>query len=108
ATYGGALFLYPPIPIPDIWHDPRLDFCETLEERLLGAACLHSRCPQIALLSPLLPGAGWRRLAKRFKKTFVHLPLSHFSESTIQQLRRVHVLNGTEVRSYAANFIRRP
>lgn len=108
ATYGGVLFLYPPIAIPDIWHDPRLDFCETLEERLLGAACLHSRCPQIVLLSPLVPGAGWRRLAKRFKKTFVHLPLSHFSESTIQQLRRVHVLNGTEVRSYAANFIRRP
>lgn len=108
ATYGGALLLYPPVAIPDIWHDPRLDFCETLEERLLGAACLHSRCAHIALLSPLAPGPGWRRLAKRFKKTFVHLPLSHFSDSTIQQLRRVHVLNGTQVRSYAADFIRRP
>lgn len=108
ATYGGALFLYPPLAIPDIWRDRRLDFAETLEERLLAAACLHSQCRQIVLLSPTPPGAGWRRLAKRFGKHFVHLPLSQFSESTIQKLRVVHVLNGKHVRSYAAHFIRRP
>jgi len=107
ATYGGAMFLFPPVSIPDIWNDPRLDFCETLEERLLAAACLHSQCPQIALLSPLPPGPGWRRLAKRFKKTWVHVPLGQFGESTVQQLRMVHVLNGREVRSFAAHFIRR-
>jgi hypothetical protein len=107
ATYGGALFLFPPIAIPDIWHDPRLDFTETLEERILAAACLHSRQPHIALLSGLPPGAGWRRLAKRFHKKLVHLPLAQFSDSTIGQLRMVHVLNGKQVRSYAAQFIRR-
>lgn len=107
ATYGGAMFLFPPQQIPDIWLDSRLDFTETLEERLLAAACLHSECPQIALLSPLPPGAGWRSLAKRFKKTWVHVPLSHFSDATIQQLRIVHVLNGREVRSYADFFIRK-
>jgi hypothetical protein len=107
ATYGGALFLFPPVVIHDIWTDPRLDFTETLEERLLAAACLHSRSRQIALLSPLPPGAGWRRLAKRFHKRWIHLPLSRFSDSTIQQLRLVHVLNGKHVRSYAADFIRR-
>ena len=26
ATYGGALFLFPPVSIPDIWTDWRLDF----------------------------------------------------------------------------------
>jgi hypothetical protein len=107
ATYGGALFIFPPIAIEDVWLDPRLDFTETMEERLLAAACLHSQCRQIALLSPLPPGPGWRRLAKRFGKSWVHVPLSHFSDSTIQQLRMVHVLNGKEVRSYAAQFIRR-
>lgn len=107
ATYGGALFLYPPLGIPEIWHDRRLDFTETLEERLLAAACLHSRQPHIALLSGLPPGAGWRRLAKRFQKKLVHLPLAQFSDSTVQQLRTVHVLNGKEVRSYAAHFIRK-
>ncbi len=107
ANYGGALFLYPPVAIPDIWHDPRLDFTTTLEERLLAAACLYSRCPHIALVSPAPPGAGWCQLARRFKKKWVHLPLARFSDSTVQQLRMVHVLNGKEVRSYAADFIRR-
>ena len=107
ATYGGALFLFPPVHIPDVWRDPRLDFAETLEERLLAGACLHSQASQIAMVSPLPPGAGWRRLAKRFGKQWVHLPLGHFSDATVQQLRLVHVLNGKQVRSYAADFIRK-
>jgi hypothetical protein len=105
--YGGALFLFPPVSIPDIWHDPRLDFAETLEERLMAAACLHSRSRQIALLSAYPPGAGYRKLAKRFKKHWIHLPLGHFSDATVQQLRHVHVLNGREIRSFASHFIRR-
>ncbi len=107
ATYGGAMFVFPPIVFPDIWSDRRLDFVETLEERLLAAACLHSRCPHIAVLSALPPGAGWRRLAKRFQRKFVHIPLSQFGDSTVQQLRMAHVLNGKQVRSYAAHFIRK-
>lgn len=106
-TYGGAMFLYPPTPIRDVWIDRRLDFTETLEERLIAAACLHSRCRQIALMSGLPPGAGWRRLARRFKKQLVHVPLTSFSDQEVQQLRMVHVLNGSEVRSYAAHFIRK-
>ena len=101
------MFLFPPIAIPDIWADPRLDFATTVEERLLGAACLHSQCPHIALLSPAPPGAAWKQIAKQFKKTWVHLPLSRFSDSTVQQLRMVHVLNGKEIRSFASDFIRR-
>jgi hypothetical protein len=107
ANYGGALFLFPPRPIPDIWNDQRLDFATTLEERLLAAACLHSTRKAIALLSPLPPGAGWRRLAKKHGKTLVHLPLSSFSAETIAQLRYVHVLNGQDIRSFAAHFIRK-
>lgn len=107
ARYGGALFLYPPIWIPEIWTDPRLDFTETLEERLIAAACFHSRGRQIAMLSALPPGGGWQRLARRHKKTLVHVPLNSFSDEQVQQLRMVHVLNGREVRSYAEEFIRR-
>lgn len=107
STYGGALFLYPPMLIPDVWNDPNLDFVETMEERLLAAACRFSRNSQIALLSHLPPGAGWRRLARRYKKKWVHVPLSQFSDSTVQQLRMAHVLNGREVRSYASHFIRK-
>ncbi|MEL7496850.1 MAG: hypothetical protein AAFN77_04525 [Planctomycetota bacterium] len=107
ANYGGAMFLFPPVQIPDIWSDPRLEFATTLEEQLLGAACLHSECPHIALVSAAPPGPAWKQIAKRFKKQWVHLPLSRFSDSTVQQLRMVHVLNGKDVRSYAADFIRK-
>ncbi|MBT4864354.1 MAG: hypothetical protein HON53_04425 [Planctomycetaceae bacterium] len=107
ATYGGAMLLFPPRPIHDIWHDPQFDFTDTLEERLLAAACYHSNERHIALLSHAPPGAGWRRLASRHNKKLVHIPLSRFSQQTVQQLRMFHVLNGQQIRSFAAHFIRK-
>ncbi len=107
ATYGGALFLFPPIAIPDIWIDPRLDFVDSLEERLIAAACMYARGPRVALLAHLPPGSVFRRIAKRFKKQLVHVPMSGFSDAEIQAMRMMHVLNGKEVRSYAAEFIRK-
>lgn len=107
ATYGAAMFLFPPRPIPDIWSDRRLDFCNTLEDRLVAAGCLHSDFRHVAILSESPPGAGWRRMARRFGKNLVHVPLGHFSQATVQQLRLVHVLNGRQIRSFAADFIRK-
>lgn len=107
ASYGGAMFLFPPRPIEEVWTDPRFDFTDTMEERLLAAACLHSECRHIAVLSESAPGPGWRRLAKKHGKKLIHVPLGRFSQETIQQLRIVHVLNGKDVRSYAAHFIRK-
>jgi hypothetical protein len=107
SVYGGAMFLFPPRSIPDIWQDRRFDYCDTLEERLIAAGCHHSEEKHIALLSPAPPGLGWKRLARRYGKKLIHIPLSRFSQSMIQQLRMFHVLNGQEVRSYAAHFIRK-
>ncbi|MEM8665916.1 MAG: hypothetical protein AAGG48_00265 [Planctomycetota bacterium] len=107
SVYGGAMFLFPPVEIPDVWSDPRLDYAETLEERLIAAACMYSSARQIALVSSLPPGGGWRRLARRYKKHLIHVPLGSFSDEQVQQLRLVHVLNGREVRSYAEEFIRK-
>jgi hypothetical protein len=106
AEYGGAFFLFPPRPIPDIWIDPALDFADTLEERLLAGAFLHSRERHVAVVSPRLPSASWRRLARRLGRKIVHLPLKRFSGQMVERLRRFHVLNGKAVRSYAAEFIR--
>jgi hypothetical protein len=106
AEYGGALFLFPPRPIPDVWTDPQLDFADTLEERLLAGALLHSQERHVALVSPQQPPASWRRLARRFGRKLVHLPLKRFSGQTIERMRRFHLLNGKQVRSYAAEFIR--
>lgn len=107
ATYGGAMFLFPPRSIPDIWSDPRLRFANTLEQRLVAAAALHSDQSRIAVLSANAPDHSLRQIAKKYKKSLIHVPLNHFGDSTIQQLRTVHVLNGQHVRSYAAEFIRR-
>ncbi len=107
ATYGGSMFLFPPVSIPNIWQDPRLDFVDSLDDRLIAAACLHARQKQIALLSPQAPTAVQRQIARRFHRTLVHVPLSQFNDALVQQLRMVHVLNGREVRSFAAHFIRK-
>lgn len=107
ALYGGALFLFPPRPLPDIWTDRRFDFTDTLEERLLAAACFHARERHIAILSALPPGLGWKRLARRYGKQLVHVPMNRFGQEKLQQLRIFHVLNGTEIRSFAAHFIRK-
>ena len=107
STYGGAMFIFPPRDIPDVWRDPRFDFVDTLEERLLVAACFHTQEKHVAILSNSAPGSAYRRLAKRYGKKLLHVPLSHFSQETVQQLRMFHVLNGQQVRSYAEHFIRK-
>jgi hypothetical protein len=104
--YGGSLFLFPPIAIRDVWTDRTFDFTTTLEERLLAAACHYAKAPHVAVVSEAIPGAGWRKLARRYKKRLIHVPLARFSQSTIEQLRYFHVLNGKEIRSYASRFIR--
>jgi hypothetical protein len=107
ATYGGSMFIYPPRPILDIWKDSRLDFTDTLEQRLVAAACMYSESRHVALLSPTPPGYALKKIAKRYSRKLVRVPLSHFSDSAVQQLRIFHVLNGKHVRSYAADFIRK-
>ena len=106
ALYGGCLFIFPPRPIPDIWSDRRLAFCRTLEERLLAAALMHSREKRVVLVAPESPSLAWRQLARRYRKQLVFLPLKRFSAATVDRLRRFHVLNSREVRSYAGRFIR--
>ncbi len=107
STYGGALFLFPPRHIEDIWEDELLDFADTIENRLVAAACLHAQSRHIAHLSWVAPTLAMKKIAKTFKRVLVHVPLSHFSDSVVQQLRTFHVLNGKHVRSYAAHFIRK-
>ncbi|MFN7844958.1 MAG: hypothetical protein ACK5N9_24820 [Pirellula sp.] len=106
ANYGAALFLFPPRSIPDIWTDRELKFADTLEDRIIAAACKHSRARQVALMSPMPPTVRWRQIAKQYGKSLVHVPMSQFGDEKIAELRTVHVLNGKQVRSYAAHFIR--
>lgn len=106
SEYGGAMFLFPPRYIPDIWSDPRLKFARSLEDRLVAAACMHSPHRHVAFVSPVPIRSSWRLLARRFNRKLIYLPLGRFSGRLVDKLRMVHVLNGKEVRSFAANFIR--
>jgi len=106
AIYGGCLMIFPPRPIPNIWEDPRLYRSDTLEEKLLEAAFFHSREKHVTVVSPCPPKVTWRRLARQFKKHIIPIPLKRFSNQTIEKIRRFHILNGKEVRSYATRFIR--
>ena len=106
SQYGGTMFLFPPRPIPDIWTDPQLDFTNTLEERLIAGACRHSQEPHVAIVSPIPPKTKWRQIARRFGRKLIPIPLSRFSGQTVNRLRQFHVLNGHDIRSYAAQFIR--
>ncbi len=105
STYGGAFFIFPPRFIDDVWRDPRFGYARTLEERLIAGACFHSRERVVALVSPGPPSASWRRIARLNRKHLVHIPLGRFSRETVERIRRFHVLNGREVRSYASRFI---
>lgn len=106
ARYGGVLFLFPPRMIDDVWEDPSFNVPMPLEDRLIHAAVIHSRDRHVAVVSPGPLRSSWRQWARRFGKRLIHLPLSRFSGQTVDRLRTVHVLNGREVRSYAARFIR--
>lgn len=108
SVYGGCMFIFPPRPIPDVWTDPRLSGYESLEDRLLAAACFHSQQRRVVVVAPKGLPPRWRRLARGLGRQLVYLPLRRFSIDTVDRLRRFHVLNGRQVRSYAARYIRPP
>jgi hypothetical protein len=106
ARYGGCMFLFPPLAIPDIWDDLRFEKARRPSERLLLAALFHAKERFVAYVAARPPRPELVATARRLRRHIVHLPLSTFSAQTLARLRRVHVLNGQVVRSWAARFIR--
>ena len=106
SQYGGAFFVFPPRYIEDVWRDLHFHYTQTLEERLIAGACFHSRERYIALVSPCPPKTRWRQIARLYKKHLIYIPMGRFSGETIARIRRFHVLNEKNIRSYAAQFIR--
>ncbi|MEQ8768454.1 MAG: hypothetical protein RL885_31405 [Planctomycetota bacterium] len=106
SEYGGAMFLFPPIPIFDIWSDPRFDGTRNAMERLTLAALHYAQERYVAYVAAKRPTPWMRAEARERGRHLVFLPISSFSPTTLRKLRRFHVLNGSEVRSWAQKFIR--
>ena len=53
-----------------------------------------------------LPARSWRRIVRTLHRRLITIPLGRFSGQTVDRLRRFHVLNGHDIRSYAGRFIR--
>lgn len=106
AHYGGAMFLFPPQPIPDIWDDLRFEQSRTSAERLLRAAIYWSMDRFIVHVAESPPPERCIHEAALHGRHIVHVPLSAYSAQQLARLRRFHVLNGSEVRSWAGRWIR--
>jgi hypothetical protein len=106
SRYGGCMFLYPPVGIPDIWEDLKFEKARRPSERLLLAALYHAKEHFVAYVAAKPPAPEVVATAQVLGRHVVHLPLSTFSSRTLEKIRRFHVLNGRVVRSWAARFIR--
>ncbi|MCR4316735.1 MAG: hypothetical protein NUW37_10340 [Planctomycetes bacterium] len=106
AFYGGALFIFPPKFVGDVWRDRRFRGAKSSMEKLVFAACLHSRDRYVAYVSANPPTKRMKEHAERHHRHLIYIPLSSFGKSTIQRLRYFHVLGGRKVRSWAQKYIR--
>jgi hypothetical protein len=106
AEYGGLSLLFPPRPVRNVFDLPPGEFgFANLAEQLLYGALLNSEERSVAYVSAARPGLRLKRLAARFGKRLVWVPMAAFSTETLRRLRRFHILNGKHVRAWASRFI---
>lgn len=106
ANYGGLSLLFPPQPTPDPFRDPTLlSQCDSLSEVLVANALRFSKEKNICIASPTAPNLRMKKWAQKYGKKIIHLPFSKFSLETLEKLRKFHILNGKDIRSYAKRFI---
>ncbi|MFP4014499.1 MAG: hypothetical protein ACLFVQ_10465 [Chitinispirillaceae bacterium] len=104
-TYGGLSLLFPPRPVPNAFEIAEGLDLPNCASTLTYGALMFSREKAVAYVAAKAPGIKLRSLASRFGKHLVWIPLSNFSNETLVKLRKFHVLNGKDVRSWATRFI---
>ncbi len=105
AEYGGLSLLFPPRPIPDIFAATNQKAFHNLTEQLVYGALRHSREKQLSYLSFKKPSLRIQQMARRMKKHLIWIPMSSYSQETLRKLRKMHMLNGKHVRSWASRYI---
>jgi hypothetical protein len=106
SEYGGLSLLFPPRPVRNVFELPPGEFgFQNLAEQLLYGALLNSEEKSVAYVSQRRPGLRLKRMAARFRRKIVWVPLAAFSAETLRRLRKFHILNGKQVRAWAARYI---
>lgn len=103
--YGAFLMTYPPGRLAEVWTDPDYRWAESAPEVLLLAALDYALEPRVVYAARKPPRSIVRRLAARYGKRIVYLPLGSLSPATLKKLRRFHVLADRSVRGYARDYI---
>lgn len=103
--YGGLALLYPPRSIPDVFEVSEHLSLKNMASRLTYGSLLFSGEKNVAYVAAKKPDSGLKNMASKLGRHLVWLPLSSFSNETLRKLRRFHILNGKDVRSWAARFI---
>ncbi len=106
SEYGGLSLLFPPRHVENIFDLPAEEYdFRNLAEQLVYGALLNTRERTVAYVSQTKPGLRLRRMAARFKKRLIWVPMAGFSAETLRRLRKFHILNGKEVRAWASRYI---
>lgn len=104
-NYGGLALLYPPKSVPNVFSVSEFLKLKNFASRLTYGSMLFSREKNIAYVAAKKPGIELKNLASKLGKHLIWLPLSSFSNETLRKLRKFHILNGKDVRSWASRFI---
>ena len=75
------------------------------EDVLLLAGILFSAGKYIAYVADKLPSSQMRSIASHYKKHIIYLPIRGLSVKQLKKVRNFHILNGHDVRSFAADYI---
>jgi len=105
AKYGGCALIFPPKHIPDIWQNYNPEHKVSLQEHLIKQNIKYSDEKFIAFVAAKPPSLKIKNNARKLRKHLIYIPLNSFSAQEINRLRKFHVLNGQQIRSYAADFI---
>ncbi len=108
---GGIVSFFPRGHVRDIWRAKEIrNFHHKLisdAEILLLAAIIFGEKKFIAYVGLNKPRTILYDIASHYNKTIIYLPLSRFSQTTIMNVRNIHILKDRSVREYAGEFIKK-
>jgi hypothetical protein len=105
AEYGGLLMSLPPRRMYDVWQDSDYEFAESKSERLLLAALDYSIHHYVVYVAARPPRSIFKTIAARAGRTIIYIPIGQLSPVALKKIRVVHVLDGSDKRDIAKDYL---